>query len=102
MEQESVAARPARFALAQNQPNPFAQRTTIRFELPVSTPVRLNVFDLKGRRVALLADARLPAGVHAVEWDRRDASGNHVTPGVYLYRLEAASLRTQKKMVVLP
>jgi hypothetical protein len=94
-------ALPTRFALAQNQPNPFARTTTIRFELPIAMPVRLEVFDLQGRRVRMLADRSFPPGYHAVEWDRRGASGSIVAAGVYLYRLTAGSFIEQKKMVLL-
>jgi hypothetical protein len=93
---------PAAFALRQNHPNPFSSRTTIRFELPVATPVRLEVFDAQGRLVRTLADGQFPAGFHAVEWDQRDKSGRALGPGVYLYRIQAGSFRDQKKMVLLP
>jgi hypothetical protein len=94
-------ALPTRFALAQNQPNPFARTTTIRFELPVAVPVKLEVFDLQGRRVQILAERRFEPGYHSVEWDRRDASGSLAPAGVYLYRLTAGSFVEQKKMVLL-
>jgi flagellar hook capping protein FlgD len=97
-----TSARPTRFALAQNQPNPFSLVTDIRFELPVPTTVRLEVFDLLGRRIATLANGSFPAGFHTVSWDRRDATGARVKPGIYLYRLEAGSFRAQKKLTILP
>ena len=93
---------PAAFALEQNRPNPFTGRTTIRFALPVPTPVRLEVFDLAGRRVRTLALGPFAAGYPSIEWDHRDAGGNLVRPGVYLYRLIAGSFSDQKKMVLLP
>jgi hypothetical protein len=92
---------PVQFALEQNRPNPFAGITTIRFALPTASPVRLMVFDLMGRRVRTLALGSFIAGYHSVGWDHRDASGNLVRPGVYLYRLIAGSFRDQKKMVLL-
>ena len=92
---------PAQFHLAQNQPNPFSQATDIRFALPVPVRVRLVVFDLQGRRIAVLADGEFPAGYHVVSWGRRDATGVRVRPGVYLYRLEAGSFHDEKKAAVL-
>jgi hypothetical protein len=94
-------ALPTRFALAQNQPNPFARTTTIRFELPSAVPVKLEVFDLQGRRVRVLTDRTLEPGYHSVEWDRRDGSGSMAPAGVYLYRLTAGTFVEQKKMVLL-
>ena len=92
---------PAVFALRQNHPNPFSGRTTIRFELPVTSPVRLEVFDLQGRRVAVLVEGETAAGYHAIAWNRQDGNGASVRPGVYLYRLTAGSFRDQKKMALL-
>lgn len=98
-----LGARPPRaFALHANQPNPFRGTTVIPFDLPVETPVRLEVFDLLGRRVATLADATYPAGSHAMEWDMRDAAGGTVWPGVYVYRMSAGEFRAKRKMSVLP
>lgn len=92
---------PARFALHQNRPNPFRGTTTIAFDLPVESPVTLEVFDLLGRRVAVLADATHAAGRHSVEWDLRDLAGARVRPGVYAYRLTAGEYRERRKMNVL-
>jgi parallel beta-helix repeat protein len=99
---EPNSSLPAVFALHPNRPNPFAATTTLRFDLPRSEPVRLEVFDLMGRRVARLGDGWMPAGRHALEWDRRDAHGAPVPPGAYLYRVTAGSSRAQRKLVVLP
>jgi hypothetical protein len=73
--------------LAQNAPNPFNPRTTLRFELPQSGPVRLAVFDLAGRLVCTLVDDSLAQGSHEAVWDGRDASGRDVGSGSYLARL---------------
>jgi flagellar hook capping protein FlgD len=91
---------PTAFALRQNQPNPFDRTTTIRFDLPLPSPVRLEVFDVQGRRVAVLASAEFPAGFHAISWDGRDVSGTPARPGIYVYRLVAGTFRAQKKMML--
>lgn len=93
---------PTRFALEQNQPNPFARTTTIDFALPIATVARLEIFDLAGRRVAVLADNQRPAGYHSVTWDRKGPNGALLRPGVYVYRLNAGAFRERKKMVLLP
>jgi flagellar hook assembly protein FlgD len=59
------------------------------------------VFDVAGRRVVTLADGRLDAGRHRVEWDGRAATGRRLGSGVYFYRLEAAGLSAVRKVVVL-
>jgi hypothetical protein len=99
---EPARALPRQFALQQNRPNPFGQSTTIAFDLPVSTSVTLELFDALGRRVKVLVSGSLSPGSHSVEWDARDATGNVMKPGVYVYRLEAGSFRSERKLVLLP
>jgi len=98
----SEAAGRADFALHQNRPNPFGVGTAIRFRVPAKSNVRLEIFDVSGRLVRVLAEGEYAAGAHAVHWDRRDGSGKPVSAGVYLYRLDAGSYREQKKMVLVP
>ena len=102
MTENGERALPIAFALRQNHPNPSTERTLIRFELPVATPVRLEVFDALGRRIRTLVNGVCPAGFHSTEWDQRDGQGRFVTSGIYLYRIQAGSFRDQKKMVLLP
>lgn len=64
--------------------------------------VRLEIFDIQGRRAHVVANRYYPAGFQAVQWDRRDEGGSMARPGVYHYRLTAGTFRSQKKMVLLP
>jgi hypothetical protein len=96
------AEAPARFGARQNHPNPFAGSTTIGFQLPAASKVTVEIFDLSGRRLRVLAAGEHRAGVHALTWDGRDAAGARVRPGVYLYRVAAGADREQRKMVLLP
>lgn len=73
---------PAAFGLDQNFPNPFNPATTIDFHIPVSASVRLEIFDVLGRKIASLVDGVRLAGHSRVTWDARDAAS-----GVYFYRL---------------
>jgi beta-propeller uncharacterized protein DUF5122 len=85
------------FELAQCVPNPVHTDALIRYNLPVSLPVTLTVYDLQGRRVAsVLSHAVQSAGQHSAiipteAW----------RPGCYLYRLEAGHLSAKRKMVVV-
>jgi hypothetical protein len=87
--------------LAQNFPNPFNDRTVIPYRLLSGAEVRLEVFDLLGRRVASLVDGPQPAGHHTVSWNGRNSFGRSVASGMYFYRLIADELVSTKKMVLL-
>lgn len=91
---------PKTFALAQNQPNPFAGKTTIRFQVPHESLIRIEIFDLQGRRVCVLADRVFGAGSYAVDWDQQSSRGTKVRTGVYLCRMDASGFRDHKKLVV--
>ncbi len=85
----STLAAPARVTLEQNAPNPFNAATRLRFGLPQAGRVRLELFDVRGRRVARLWDGPRDAGWHAILWNGRDDSGRPVASGVYIYHVEA-------------
>ena len=89
------------FVLHTNYPNPFNPVTTIEFELPEATVVRLEVFDMMGRRVATLVDQRLGAGRHQTRWDARNDAGSPVASGVYIYRMQAGSFESVEQMILM-
>lgn len=95
---ESIPYTPIGIHLAQNYPNPFNPSTTVRFSLPEEALIRLEVFDLLGRRVTLLTNDTWPAGTHTLTWN---ATG-HAT-GLYLLRLTAPAtdvVQTRKMLLV--
>ncbi len=89
------------FALHGAKPNPARHGTRIGFELPHGARVRLEVFDVSGGLVRNLLDAQHPAGPGSAEWDGRDARGNPVGSGVYLYRLHIEGSREINRKMVL-
>ncbi len=92
---------PKDFVLYQNYPNPFNPSTKIEFALPTSEKVSLEVFNIIGERVKVLADGDMPAGKHSVVWDGRDESGQQSPSGIYFYRLKAATFVDIKRAVFL-
>ena len=89
---------PDRFSLQQNYPNPFNPSTTIKFGVPVSVEtqnIKLTVYDITGKEIAVLLDEPLSAGSYEVVWN---SSG--YASGVYFYRLTAGSFSETKKMVL--
>jgi hypothetical protein len=77
---------PAELALHPPRPTPFREETLLRLDLPRDAPVRLEVFAIDGRRRAVLLERALPAGVHQIVWNGRDAAGNRLPAGVYWLR----------------
>ncbi len=75
-------------ALAQNYPNPFAGQTQIRYALEAPGTARVAVYDVLGRQVKVLADGPAPAGERTLAWDGRSDTGERLSAGVYVLRLE--------------
>jgi hypothetical protein len=93
---------PTQFGLSQNYPNPFNPSTTIRFNLPVRSEVRLIIYDMLGREIETLIEGPVAAGYQVIEWKA------NVATGLYFYRIEAVSIDdpakgfvSVKKMLVL-
>jgi len=89
------------YNLVQNYPNPFNPSTTISYDLPEQTSVKLTVFDIRGQEVMLLHDNVKPPGNYEVQWNGMDQQGNHVSTGVYFARLQAGNFSKTIKMVYL-
>ena len=94
-------ALPQGFALGQNYPNPFNPSTIIPYQIPTTTHVRLEVFNLLGQRLATLVDGARPAGAHTAQWDATDAAGRAVGAGVFIYRLTGGGHTVSRRMVLI-
>lgn len=84
------------FRLKQNYPNPFNPETTISFTLYESTPVKLEVYDLQGRRVAVLVNRNLFPGEHNISFD-----AGHLASGIYIYQLKTGRVSDSKRMTLI-
>ncbi len=87
---------PTEFALRQNYPNPFNPSTTISFDLPASSNVKIEVFDMLGRKVSDVLNETKKAGTHQVKFDASD-----LTSGVYFYKLTSKDFSSINKMMLL-
>ena len=99
LNRESVI--PITFTLHQNYPNPFNPITTLSYDLPKDSDVRLTIFDMLGNEVARLVNSNQQAGFKSVHWDAKDSMGRPVSAGVYLYQIQAGEFVHTKKMVLL-
>jgi hypothetical protein len=77
---------PQEISLMPNYPNPFNPVTSIRYSLPATADVRIEVFDVLGRRVQTLFQGEQQAGWHAVQFD-----GRQLASGIYFYRLQSGT-----------
>ena len=87
---------PEKFALYQNYPNPFNPTTTIAYDLPQDSDVRIRVFDVLGRLVTTLVDGEKRAGRHKVEFD-----ASQLASGFYVYRIKAGDFEGVEKMILV-
>jgi len=92
---------PATFSLEQNTPNPFNPNTKINFTLPEQTNIKIEVFDILGKRIRTLTNQSWDAGNHQIEWDGTNAAGELVAGNVYLYRLSTKDFVQTRKMILL-
>lgn len=93
-------------ALAQNFPNPFNPVTTITFTVGgeaggAARQTALEIFDVAGRRVSVLADALMPPGRYSLSWDGTASGGSPLASGVYFLRLRAGDVTHTRKLVLL-
>ncbi|MEO5616656.1 MAG: galactose oxidase-like domain-containing protein [Candidatus Eisenbacteria bacterium] len=93
---------PGEFALHPARPNPFSGETTLRFDLPTPTRVRIDVFDVQGRRVAQLLDEQMVAGRHTASWNGRFEQGSRTRAGVYLCRITAGAFVAERRITLVP
>jgi hypothetical protein len=87
---------PEEFSISQNYPNPFNPATNINFQVPVSGNVKLSVYDILGKEVAVLADENLAAGSYKV-----DFNAGMLPSGVYFYKFSANGFTAVKKMMLV-
>jgi aminopeptidase N len=89
------------FSLEQNYPNPFNPSTVICYQIPKATRVTIIIYNLLGAEVAMLVDGHQESGDHSVIWNGVDRFGHQVASGIYLYKIEAGTIQSAKKMVYL-
>ncbi len=91
----------ADFTLYQNHPNPFNTATTISFEISTSGPVKLEIFNILGRRVIEWQLKAQAPGLHTFRWNGLDRTGKEIPSGIYFYRVSTGRATQARKMVLL-
>ncbi len=90
-----------RFALHQVRPNPVRDLARVTFSVPEKAPVRLEVYDISGRRVATLLQKTLEPGVHTLTWNGTNDHGQKVPAGVYFLKLRQGEHRAFQRLVLV-
>jgi len=87
---------PDKIVLNQNYPNPFNPSTKIKYTLPKSKKVKIEVFNLLGQKISTILNKQIPAGSHEIEF-----TSKNLPSGVYLYRIEAGEYQEVRKMILM-
>ena len=90
-----------KWALNQNNPNPLAGATEIRYEVAKTSNVSIKIYNAMGQLVSVLKDGRTEPGRYSITWDGKNRTGEHVSSGVYFYKMEADQYSAVKKMLVV-
>ncbi|MBF90001.1 MAG: hypothetical protein CMG75_10215 [Candidatus Marinimicrobia bacterium] len=92
---------PDRFILYPNYPNPFNPSTTISFDLPYDSDVRVFIYDIIGRNIAVLIENKMIAGKHSIQWNGLTKLGESVPSGIYYVVINAGKFSQTNKMTFL-
>lgn len=92
---------PPGLALRPAYPNPMTSATTIAFTLAVAGPVRVQIFDVRGRLVSRLAERQFGIGAHAIAWNGATDGGAQAPSGLYFYALEFAGRRFTRTLTLV-
>ena len=89
------------FKIFQNYPNPFNPSTTITYQIPNYSNVRVNIYDLNGQLIKELLNENQSAGEYRIMWDGTNQSNLKVASGVYIYSVRCNESLLSKQMILL-
>jgi len=92
---------PKDFTLLNNYPNPLKSHTYIRFRTNISSDIKIEVYDILGRLVAIPVFGRFTAGEHTISWAGNNTNGHPLPSGIYLQKLSARGNISYGKLIIL-
>jgi hypothetical protein len=92
---------PLNYILYQNYPNPFNPATTVRFQVPQTSNVTVDIYNMLGQKIRTLFQSQVQRGNYSVSWDGRNDAGVQMSSGTYIYRMTAGAFVQAKKMVLM-
>lgn len=96
IEKHQNAGIPNDLLLSQNYPNPFNPVTKIKFGIPKTIRVKINIYNSIGKEIVTIIDEKMSAGHHSVNFD-----GSSLSSGLYFYKITAGKLQQVKKMLLI-
>ena len=97
----TTAPMPEQYALHQNYPNPFNPSTTIRYDLPEDSHIRIAIYNILGQEIRVLADGLEPAGFRSIRWYGKDNFNRNVSAGMYLLLMKSKEFTLTRKLILL-
>ena len=92
---------PNKLSLSQNYPNPFNPITKIHYNLTDAVKVKIDIYDIRGRKVKSLLNQFQEPGFKSIQWNASNDLGEKVSSGMYFYRIETQDFKQTKKMILL-
>jgi len=92
---------PTGFQLLPAYPNPFNPVTTVRYQLPISSEVKMTVYDILGREVVVLLHGQKNAGIHNIQWNGTNRFGQSVASGTYFVVMKALNFNQIQKVLLI-
>ena len=92
---------PEVFALYNNYPNPFNPTTNIRYDIPEASDVRIDIYDLVGKKVKTLVSKQHQPGRYKIQWNATNEFGSAVATGMYIYKIQAKDFVSVKKLLLM-
>lgn len=89
------------FVLFQNHPNPFNPSTTIEYQLPRAGETEIKIFNINGQLIKKITNEFKEAGNYKTEWDGKNATGQTVTSGLYIYQIKFENTVLSKTMILV-
>ncbi|MCE5249157.1 T9SS type A sorting domain-containing protein [bacterium] len=89
------------FKIRNPYPNPFNSYTLIRYEIPTDCHVKLVIYDILGRKIQVLCDCRIHAGIYESIWNGKNDDGKDVSSGMYLFSLKTDNFMKQGKILLI-
>ena len=93
---QNISQTAVMYSLSQNYPNPFNPSTKLQFSIPKAGFVKLSIYDISGREIAVLVNEKKEIGTYAI-----DFNGASLSSGVYFYRVESGDFKETKRMMLI-